>query len=74
MASTGVTGSTSEWCGFCDAVAELEAQLAEKDAEIARLREALTPSQKTKAAYIGEFRVPYSFIDENEDERCKENG
>ncbi len=35
-----------------------EAQVAERDATIARLREALTPSDETKAAYIGEFDLP----------------
>jgi hypothetical protein len=46
----------------------LLSQLDKAQDDVERLREALTPSQKTKAAYIGEFRVPYSFINENEDE------
>ena len=35
---------------------ELESKLAERDAEIARLVEALTPSGATKHAYLGEFK------------------
>jgi hypothetical protein len=36
---------------------------AERDAEIKRLREALTPSGSTMAAYIGEFRFSYTVWD-----------
>ena len=38
------------------------------EAENARLREALTPSGDTKAAYIGEFSMPSPIIDEHGDE------
>ena len=34
-------------------------------AEVARLREALTPSAATKAAYIGEFKFQVEEIDED---------
>ena len=43
-------------------------RLAAKDAEIARLREALEPSAGTKAAYCGEF----SFTIEDRDEDGEE--
>lgn len=36
--------------------------------EVERLRNALTPSAETKAAYIGEFSVPLTDIDENGEE------
>ena len=45
-----------------------EAKLAERDAEVARLREALTPSGDTKAEYSGEFSVRVYDIDEDENE------
>ena len=46
----------------------MEAALAAKNAEIARLREALEPSAGTKAAYCGEF----SFTIEDRDEDGEE--
>lgn len=41
---------------------------AEKDAEIARMRAALTPSAETKAAYMGEFWIPLPDRDEDGEE------
>ena len=41
---------------------------SDKDAEIERLREALTPSGSTKAAYIGEFAFPVRRLDEDGNE------
>ncbi len=41
---------------------------AEKDAEIARLRESLAPSAATKAAYMGEFQFGLPDIDEQGNE------
>ena len=38
------------------------------EAENARLREALTPSGDTKAAYIGEFSIAFPLRDEDGDE------
>ena len=38
------------------------------EAENARLRDALTPSGDTKAAYICEFSMPFPIIDEHGDE------
>jgi len=40
-------------------------KVADLESEVARLREALTPSEKTKAAYMGEFG--FSVLDEDED-------
>lgn len=37
----------------------------DENTELARLREALTPSAETKAAYIGEFSVSFPDYDEN---------
>ena len=42
--------------------------LREKDAEIERLRAALTPSAETKAAYMGEFTIPLPDRDEDGNE------
>jgi hypothetical protein len=53
---------------FCERIADLSTQIAAKDAEIAALREALTPSAETKSAYIGEFRFEVSRVDEFGDE------
>ena len=47
---------------------ELEAEIAERDSTIARLRKALTPSASTKAAYIGEFSFSIPDEDENGEE------
>lgn len=41
-------------------VPALLAEIAAKDAEIARLRESMTPSGSTKAAYMGEIKDPES--------------
>ena len=58
-------GNVSEESQTCiDAASDLAA----KDAEIARLREALEPSAGTKAAYCGEF----SFTIEDRDEDGEE--
>ena len=46
----------------------LEAAIAAKDAEIERLKEAMTPSAETKAALMGEFTVPLPEIDEDGEE------
>lgn len=43
----------------------LKAEVERKDAEIARLREALTPSGATKAAYHGEFAFHENIPDED---------
>lgn len=43
-------------------------------AENARLREALTPSAATKAAYIGEVRMRVSTTDENGDDKTLWSG
>ena len=48
--------------------ADLAARIVELEAENARLREALTPSGDTKAAYICEFSMPSPLIDEHGDE------
>jgi hypothetical protein len=40
------------------------AEIAARDAEIARLREALTPSEETKRAYWGEFEISVDDYDE----------
>lgn len=42
--------------------------LAAKDAEIARLKEALTPSGNTKAAYHGDFKFQIALRDEDGEE------
>lgn len=48
---------------------ELRATISQLQAEIARYREALTPSATTKAAYIGEFH--FNIEDRDEDgEEC----
>lgn len=44
-------------------VASAADQIEEQQAEIDRLRAALTPSAETKAAYIGEFSVPFPTLD-----------
>lgn len=51
-----------------NALPELLASLTAKDAEIAALTEALTPSGDTKAEYIGEFSFPVCHLDEDGEE------
>jgi hypothetical protein len=45
--------------------AELRAKVAELERKLERMREALTPSGGTKAAYIGEFFVSCSGTDKH---------
>jgi len=49
----------------CQFVADAKADIATLAAENERLREAMTPSDGTKAAYIGEFTMPFLMLDED---------
>lgn len=51
----------NSFAGESYAYMQLRADAAE--AKVARLVEALTPSDKTKAAYIGEFGIPFETVD-----------
>lgn len=51
--------------GYETAAAERNATIASLQAELVALREALKPSAETKAAYIGEFKFPYTVWDPN---------
>jgi hypothetical protein len=48
-------------------VEQLQAQIASLTGEVERLREALTPSSATKAAYIGDFSFSMEVPDEHGD-------
>ena len=52
-----------------DILANYEKRIRAQQAEIERLRAALTPSVHTKAAYIGEFRMDFTELDEFGEER-----
>lgn len=59
-------GKYGAGCPACDDIGDENKRLtAERDA----LREALTPSGATKAAYIGEFRMDFNEIDEFGEDR-----
>ena len=51
-------------CGYTDRAEAILAAHEEREKELAALREALTPSADTKAAYIGEFAFCIPEIDE----------
>jgi hypothetical protein len=61
----GTEDSWQCWTNEADAVLALIEPVMEENE---RLREALTPSADTKAAYIGEFKMPVVRVDECGDE------
>jgi chromosome segregation ATPase len=57
-----------QWERMLENYASADAEAERAEAEIDRLREALTPSAETKAAYMSEFSVPFPDVDENGEE------
>ena len=53
-------------------IRRLNARITELEAENKALKEALEPSSKTKAVYIGEFKFTTNFIDDNGFEQPRE--
>lgn len=58
----GITDATDENAAYIVECVNSHASLVE---EVERLREALTPSGETKAAYMGEFLIGLPDVDEN---------
>lgn len=61
-------GDISRLTEVADAIEALQRDKAAAEAQVAALREALTPSGATKAAYIGEFKFAGIMLDADGDE------
>ena len=54
--------------GAWQALQALAGHIAALTAQVERMRGALTPSGETKAAYMGEFSIPFPTVDEDGNE------
>ena len=65
LAAQYIRDGFEDWSHGVRSALAMHAKMA---GEVERLREALTPSAETKAAYMGEFTMPFPCLDESGEE------